>query len=396
MGKELNVDERYEEQLLSVYKGNWHYTGEAGLTRAEIFDSFQGYLLRDASEGNDRVNLLGRELQSIKKHGNLTAEDYMRTNLHGLPMLLGRDEEGNPYKVDFDAQTSGVVVGGSGSGKSYFAKLMMVNLLMTNGYTDKQFIILDVKSSPLWQEVSRFPHVLGYHTEYENYLGVLREVYKEITRRKELLMKAGYESIADARKSLREEDNTEELKRYSKLTIVIDEITTTMERLKSLYEEDKGLYEELRSILSKIVQEGRMTDINLLVVGQRAVDASVPKTLMRNSTLKAMFRTESVTECEYMFGRDYSSDGKLPEFAGEMLSRNMNDNKVSMYKTFALTENHRQLKSMLRVMSLDWVRRGIGEDDPTEQPNGMDLGVAYNRDVQLTRSHEVILSGEIL
>src|SRR5699024_8103834 len=131
----------------------------------------------------------------------------------GLPVLVGIKNNEFPVVIDYEDNTSGVIVGGSGSGKSWFTFEILENFLVGNDYHNLQMIIFDKKNAPFWNQYALTPDVIGYHTKAEQLLDICNEVYAEIDRRKELLNELGAESFKGLRAKYRKRGMKEELKR---------------------------------------------------------------------------------------------------------------------------------------------------------------------------------------
>ena len=316
----------------------------------------------------------------------------------GMPMLLGLRGNEYPIIVDFEDNTSGTIVGGSGSGKSWLTFSLMMNFFIANDYNNTQFIILDKKNALFWNNLALAPHVLGYHTDPTKYLELFREIYEEVQRRKRYLNEVGEENVKSLRKNLRESGDTEGLKKIPLLTIIVDEITSTMTRLKAMYDNDgtPEKYMELKTIMGNITEEGRSLGVRLLVIGQRAIDTSVPKNVMMNSSLKFGMRMENQTEFETMFGKEVNNI-KKPDSMGIGLLRSFSTKGISEIKSLTVGgANDTQVGQLLRVLALEWARRAIGQDDVINPPVGVNLPNCYNRNIQAKKAMEALRNGYIL
>lgn len=346
----------------------------------------------------DNQNLIsfGDILRFYDETKGETALEIFADDRKGLPVLLGLRENEYPYVLDMEENTSGTIVGGSGSGKSWLTFLLMFNLVLANDYNNVQFIVLDKKDASFWNQFAKFPHVLGYHTNILTYVEILREVYAEAERRKQLLKELGAEDVKGLRERLRKNQDYEGLKEMPLLTVVIDEITSTMQDLKIHYQDDEALYNEVRSIISMITQEGRSLGVRVILIGQRAVDLSIPKNAMMNSTFKLGMRMENDSDFNIMFGRDADRLTK-PKGKGLGLSRTMEEPGIYMIKTLTVggTSNDQILK-LIRVLAMDWVRRSKGQDNLINPPDGMSFELSYNRDKFLTESLQELEEGRIL
>lgn len=346
----------------------------------------------------DNKNLisLGDILRFYDETKGETALEIFADDKKGLPVLLGLRENEYPYVLDLEENTSGTIVGGSGSGKSWLTFLLMFNLVLANDYNNVQFIILDKKNAPFWHQFAKFPHVLGYHTNLDIYLDLLREIYDEVDRRKALMVELGAEDVKGLREKLRRAKDYEGLKEVPLLNIVIDEITSTMEELKVKYVDSVELFNEIKGIMGKITQEGRSVGVRLILIGQRSIDSSIPKNAMMNSTFKLGMRMETDMEFEYMFGKEVNRITK-PKGKGMGLARTAEEPGIYMIKTLTLGgTNNDQILKMIRVLALEWVRRSKGLDNVINPPKNVNFELSYNRDKYVVESMKEIEEGRIL
>src|SRR5699024_9757809 len=283
--------------------------------------------------------------------------------------------------------------GGSGSGKSWTTFEMMLNFVIANDYNNVQFIVMDAKNAPFWNAFARFPHVLGYHYEIEDFIGILEEVEQERRRRQEVLQSFGEEDLKGYRKRLREEGNYEEMKKMPLLFVVIDEITATMATLK---DQDEELFKTFSSLLGQIATQGRSSGVRILSIGQRTTFESIPKTLMANSSFKFGMKMEVEADFDKMFGEDIKNY-KRPNTLGMGLSKVEGTTTLQNIKTLTIGgKNNRQMLSLIRSLAFDWIRRSHGVDDIESLPEGMPLKESYNRPMFLHKSKKEMEEGRIL
>src|SRR5699024_7679906 len=270
---------------------------------------------------------------------------------------------------------------------------MMLNFVIANDYNNVQFIVMDAKNAPFWNAFARFPHVLGYHYEIEDFIGILEEVEQERRRRQEVLQSFGEEDLKGYRKRLREEGNYEEMKKMPLLFVVIDEITATMATLK---DQDEELFKTFSSLLGQIATQGRSSGVRILSIGQRTTFDSIPKTLMANSSFKFGMKMEVEADFDKMFGEDIKNY-KRPNTLGMGLSKVEGTTTLQNIKTLTIGgKNNRQMLSLIRSLAFDWIRRSHGVDDVESLPEGMPLKESYNRPMFLHKSKKEMKEGRIL
>lgn len=366
-------------------------------TDVEVYMSFfRGRFIFKFVRPNRNMISLGDILRFYDEDTKSTPLDHFADDSVGLPILFGLRQMEYPYFVDLEENTSGVIVGGSGSGKSWLTFLMMINFVISNDYHNLNFVIMDLKNAMFWNQFAKFPHVLGYHADYKDYLEIARELYEEVNRRKELLNEVGAENFKGLRKDLRKAEEYEELKKFPLLVIIVDEVTSTMQQMKTYYEDEKERYDEFRNILSQITQEGRSLGVRLVLIGQRAIDTSIPKNVMANASFKFGMKMDNEADFETIFGKDVASMPK-PQAMGMGLSQTMGISGIHPLKTLTVGgTSDGQIGKFIRVLALEWVRRSMNKDDLMNQPDGMQFNISYNRDKFLRESFEDIEEGKIL
>ncbi|MGG4362774.1 FtsK/SpoIIIE domain-containing protein [Bacillus subtilis] len=327
--------------------------------------------------------------------GGKTAFEDFADDEKGLPMLLGLKNNEYPYIVDLEENTSGVIIGGSGSGKSWLTFLLGTNLVFANDYNNVQFIVMDRKNAPFWNAFARFPHVLGYHTDTNSYIEILQEVVNEIDRRQKLMTELGAEDVKGYRKAQRKKGNYDELKKMPLLIVVIDEITATMQDFLAK-DDNKESYNLVKGLMSTITFMGRSSGVRLLAIGQSAVDPSLPKDIRRNSTFRFGMKMDAESDFNILFG-DEAKNVTKPASAGIGLARTMGESGMHMIKTLTVggTSNE-QILALLRVTAFDWIRRSIGVDQLSNPPEGMEISAAFNRNKFLEMSLKEMAEGRIL
>lgn len=277
----------------------------------------------------------------------------------GIPILAGLRDNEFPFMFDLEGNTSGNIVGGSGSGKSWLTFLFMMNMLISNSPDDLQFVILDAKNATIWQQFAKTPHVLGYHTDIHKYKEFLAEIESERSKRQQMLADLQVEDWKTLREDLRAEQNWAELKKYPTVIVVIDEITYTMNEYANL-DDKKEYYNSIKNSLGGLSAVVRSAGIRLLTIGQRSIDTSIPKTLMANASMKFGMKMNVQNDFGIMFGKEVDAC-KKPTEAGEGLMVVEGSSNIDYIKTLTPGgAKQQQIQKLIRVIALDWTRRTIG------------------------------------
>lgn len=328
--------------------------------------------------------------------GKTPYEKFINPKL-GAPMLVGLRDNEYPHIVDLEANTAMAIVGGSGSGKSWLTYELGVNLVTSNDYNEVQFIVLDAKNATFWKTFARMPHVLGYHSDVSMYLDIAREVEAEMNRRQEMLGEFDMEDFVEARRHFKGKKDYENLKKFPLLVFVIDEITSTMNTLEG-FDEKKETQKAFISSIENISQKGRSAGVRLLTIGQRAVNASLPKNVRANSSMLFGMKMNAESDFNILFdGSKKVEKMKKPIGAGLGIMTSEDINGYHNLKT--LTPGGKdtpQIRTFLRVMALDWIRRAAGRDDLYKKPINTQYDIAYNRPKFLDETYAELSEGRIL
>lgn len=317
----------------------------------------------------------------------------------GIPILAGLRDNEFPYMFDLEGNTSGNIVGGSGSGKSWLTFLFMMNMLISNSPDDLQFIILDAKNAPIWQQFARTPHVLGYHADITKYIEFLNEVSAEQQRRQQALSDLEIEDWKTLREDLRKQEKWDELKKYPTLIVVLDEITFTMASFAN-YDDKKETYNTVKNLLGSLSAVVRSAGIRLITIGQRSIDSSIPKTLMANASMKFGMKMNAQSDFNIMFDKKDVEKCRKPTGSGEGLMLVEGSTKIEYIKTLTPGgASQSQIQKLIRVVGLDWTRRTIGNGvDYTKVTSTMSstISICFNRDKFYKMSLHDLENGYIL
>lgn len=315
----------------------------------------------------------------------------------GVPVLVGLRDNEYPYIFDLEANTSGAIVGGSGSGKSWLTFQLMTSIFTSNTPEELNVLILDAKDANYWKQLSGSPHVIGYHSDYTKFLDLLQEVNKEHLRRMSYLSSQGIEDWKGLRAKLKREQRWDDLAENPFLIVVIDEITFTMTQLQS---KDKEMYDAVKAALISLSAVVRASGIRLMLIGQRATEPSIPKSYMSNASMRFAMKMDEVSDFEKMLGKKYHTEvSRVPVGPGEGLMKVQGQDGSSYIKTLAPggTDDD-QLTKILRVLGLEWTRRTIGTKDYTTLPKGMkdSFELSFNRTDRYLKSLQDLKTGRIL
>lgn len=351
---------------------------------------------------------LGDILRYQDDGANGTAYQQMLNPKLGTPMLVGLRDNEYPHVIDLEANTAMGIVGGSGSGKSWFTYLLGTNIVTSNDYNEVNFIVLDLKNSTFWQTFARMPHVIGYHSPdmnlgisdedfLNNCIKVSSEVVQECYRRQAYLNDLEMEDAKELRNHFKSTKQYEELKKFPLLVFCIDEITSTMLALETM-DKKKEAWDAFRKNLSIISQVGRSAGVRLLTIGQRSVDASLPKNVRANTSILFGMKLSASSDFNILF--DEAPEVKdMPKPADKGIGILTSSDYQGYHNIKTLTPggaSESQIRTFLRVVAFDWLRRSSGRDDLYQLPYDANFKVGFNRPRFLDLSFAEIREGKLL
>lgn len=195
--------------------------------------------------GNGKVSLL--DCLAVKK-------DYFLNTKNYLPVVLGVDESGKVIVADLKKLDSMFITGLPRSGKSWFAKLMLLQMCTFCSPAELNFYICDPKDGISDFKAFAVPHVKKFVTADEDILKLLRWVVKtEGVRRKKLLGDAGCINIWSFK------DKCPNVK-LPLLYVVVDEVVTLSERM------EKDTKAEFQGLITELVSQLPALGIRLMMV----------------------------------------------------------------------------------------------------------------------------------
>lgn len=223
-----------------------------------------------------------------------------------LPITFKGEKE---YKtIDFLEENSGVIVGKTGSGKTYFIRNVIKQWAMTTNPDELQLIVFDRNRLSGMKDVESLPHVLGVESDVAKLELILDGLLDECFKRVEAL-KETVDSNYSASIKIYNKNNEDKI---PNIVFIIDDLTRI---LGDLVEDNAELYRSLKGKLSKISQIGRSLGVRLLLTAQRAIDTSIPKTVVSNSSFKFGLRLDSTDDYTRLgfsryLERETTSNGK--------------------------------------------------------------------------------------
>src|SRR5699024_7880684 len=164
--------------------------------------------------------------------------------------------------------------------------------------------------------------------------------------------------------------------------------------------EDVDAYKELKSMITQLSSVIRSSGIRMMLIGQRAIDTSIPKSYMANSPLKLAMKMNTPSDYTIMLDKGYDRKvSRIPSGPGEGIMLAEGQTKPSYVKTVIPGgKGDGDILMQVRVLALDWVRRTIGSEfDYSTNFSTMKQTIkqGFNRDMYHNQALKALEEGRI-
>lgn len=198
--------------------------------------------------------------------------------------------ENDPANQKEDPTPHLIVAGGTNSGKSVFAKLLVFKLIRSISPDLVRLILVDPKKVT-FQKFAQDPHLaLPILTEHRLMLPMLKKVLKIIEERYDLFAKYEVENIVE----YRQKTNAT----LPSLFLIIDEFADLLD-FYPFKERD-----EITMILKRYGQMARAAGVHLVLITQRATSQNIPGEVRANLGARLSFRVNTSGDSQFILEED--------------------------------------------------------------------------------------------
>jgi S-DNA-T family DNA segregation ATPase FtsK/SpoIIIE len=230
-----------------------------------------------------------RELVSL---GDLMMSQEARGAGHPLDVAVGKDIAGRAVFLNISTTPHMLIAGTTGAGKSSAINCIITSVLMRSTPDQVKMILIDPKQVEMAQ-YARLPHLLTPPvTNPKKAANALGWAVKEMERRYDLLVEAGFRDIvgynaAYDRGDLSEEQNTDQsFDRIPYILIVVDELNDLM----------MVAARDVEDCITRIAQKARAVGIHLIVATQRPSVNVITGVIKANIPARMAFAVSSLTD----------------------------------------------------------------------------------------------------
>lgn len=201
-------------------------------------------------------------------------------------ITIGEQLESKQAELDLTKNGTGAIIGGSGSGKTWFATTWVTRLLESGAVVE----VVDLKNSAYWKYFAGVKWFTHHGGKLESYYDVLNDTLKEVKQRKE--------------------NEIKEPRKY----IILDEYTALTRHL-----EEDGQKEKVNSLLRELLRKSQEVGVYIVILGQRPVAESILGDSLKENAFKIGLKMEVETDYEILFGDNAQNVARKPEVQGEAL-----------------------------------------------------------------------------
>lgn len=209
-----------------------------------------------------------------------------------LMFYVGETEKGTGIYTDMSDNSSMIILGNSGTGKTTKLNSMINNLSTRNSEKSLDVIILDSSGRTYGNIFIENECVSTYVNNYEGYLFTIAEALEEIERRKIFLNDNNYRSWEHY---IKEDGSFKwDILNARQLLVIDNVISWNLELNDNLTSKE---YEKYENDLEKIFTDGRAFGIRVITITQS--DRYIPEFILNNSSVKLLFDNGTVGEFVY-------------------------------------------------------------------------------------------------
>lgn len=311
----------------------------------------------------------------------------IRSNVYNQPLILGLLDNESPKILDYSENKNIAIIGVKK--ECPIAYSFVTNLVLMNHYEDLNFIICTQRENTFWKMFSRNPHVLGYHTDYENFKDVVNDVYDLVEKRVKLAKKKKCKNYNDLKKHIKGSNG--------QLMLIMDGLSKILTSYRTILSNaSEQNYSNLLSMLNYIAEHSQLTGVTIMGISERGDKSAFPKEIMNNTLVKIALSESSENDINTLFGTD-STELSKPIGLDYSIVEYI-DNFPKYCKTCSvggLTD--KQMLAIIRVVAFDWVRKSMFNDiSVVEQPKNYKMLFAYNRNLIIKDSISKIVDGKVI
>lgn len=326
-------------------------------------------------------------LGDVVNYGTGYPYQLIRDSEFKLPCLVGLIDNEIPLLVDLEGNGNIALAGVKKT--PYLAYSMAMSMVLCTHYDDVQFVILNQEDTDVWHMFSRMPHVLGYHSDIEQFVDIIEDLYKL--------------SLERFRQSkIHRTENFSELKNklgnhHAQVYLILDNSTRILNYYKTFMNDNGATYSHVVDKLNRIAKLSHITGVSIFGISQRADSTALPHEIVSNSTVRVGAEGCSENDYQELFGRDVQETGVAVGNDNHIVSYDNITSETEYIRTPVVGGIKKsQTLSLIRVVALEWVRKSMYDVSLIPQPDGLNFHFAYNRDIMVRDSLDKIKEGKIL
>ncbi|MBQ7443034.1 MAG: hypothetical protein IJS59_04090 [Bacteroidaceae bacterium] len=188
-----------------------------------------------------------------------------------------------------DATPQAILIGQTGSGKSYFMHTLLLNAMLRYSASCLELYLMDFKlGAPELARYRDYPHVshlMADGSDRKVVYEVLRGLYERMSRRGKLIAERGCRGIRDYNASLAPGEAP-----MRRILLVVDECH-------NLFQADameRQLQERITAVMERIAAEGRSQGVHFLLGTQTLANTQIPQNVINNISNRFLMQCSDI------------------------------------------------------------------------------------------------------
>jgi S-DNA-T family DNA segregation ATPase FtsK/SpoIIIE len=266
-----------------------------------------------------------------------------------LPVVLGRDQDGEAITLDLATTPHLLIAGATGSGKSVMVNTILCSLITPDSPEFVQLVLMDFKRVELAAYKDLPQLLLPIITEYDDAIVALQWLVGIMELRYRILERLSVRSIVDY--------NLATAANMSYIVVVIDEMADLMLGVP-----------EAETLLVRLAQKARAVGIHLVLATQRPSVDVVTGLIKANVPARMAFAVASRTDSRVIL--DQSGAEELAG-RGEFLLRNPKERALIRGQGAYVSDD--DIDAIVKEAISDYART-TSQPSPSPLPTGVDGG----------------------
>lgn len=259
--------------------------------RGNFVSALEDYV--HAGADNSRASSI---IQASMKDGSVFEQKLLLIGEDGIKVPIGYDENNHQetfyeFNVNSDYPHT-FLLGGSGSGKSFFLQNLLLNSMLKYRASELEFYLMDFKMGAaefrFYQNMPHVSHLLIDDADHQAVFEILDELNRKMAER-------GRKIGSDGNIAVYNENHPDDRLPY--IVLVVDECHKLFESDAA----DRKMQESINHVITSIVKEGRSQGVTFVFATQTFAGMDIPVEIKNEARNKYLMRVTTNEDAEKLF-----------------------------------------------------------------------------------------------